>query len=148
MFIVVKSEFEKSVKIPGFFRLKKCILFHTWSWFLSLTGLSVLFFTKMKTPLPRRVINADPFFLDFLKFVLLRKYEVLKMKLAKTLSWQLACLNTTVNIECKWTLYEKTKKNGSEKFFYDANKKTRFSIATFVFAVSGKKYRYVGVKLT
>ena len=42
----------------------------------------------------------------------------------------------------------KEQKNGSEKLFYDASKKNLFSIATVEFAVSGKKYKYVGVKLT
>ena len=79
----------------------------TWSW--SLTGLSFIFFVKMETQLTGGLIDTEPFVWDFLKIVLLRKYEGLEMKLAKALPRHIfinCSLTSNVNIEPNFTLYE------------------------------------------
>ena len=75
-------------------------------------------------------IDTEPFFWDFLKIVLLRKYEGLKMKLAKTLSRHFVincCLISNVNTERNFTKLMKR------------NHKNRIAIGTFVLTVSEKK---------
>ena len=80
--------------------------------FWSLTGLSFIFFVKMKTQLTGGLIDTEPFFWVFLEIVLLRKYEGLETKLAALpRHFFINCsLTSNVNIERNFTLYETWKK--------------------------------------
>ena len=81
----------------------------------------------MKTQLTEGLIDTEPFFWVFLEIVLLRKYEGLKMKLAKTLSWHFfinCSLASNVNIERYFTLYETWKKMVLSEYLMKRNQKT------------------------
>ena len=95
--------------------------------FWSLTGLSFIFFVKMKTQLTGGLIDTWPFFWVFLEIVLLRKYEGLEMKLAKTLRrhFFINCpLSSSANIELSFTLYETWNKMVVYQSLMKRNQKT------------------------